>query len=117
MKYQRPCICITLAEVVLWPKILGNRVCILTFVYKAMDYFFRRQKSASNLENNKCMCQRDLFVCHLTGFTHSGIFFWVYFKDIYSTLKGLGKNQFILEITLLNLYISKFHESLHKEKE
>ena len=73
MKHQRPCICITLVEVVLWPKVLGNRVFILTSVFIAMS---------EKCFQYKCMCQRDFFVYHITGSTHSGIIFWVYFKDI-----------------------------------
>ena len=42
---------------------------------------------------------------------------YVYLKDMYKTLKGIGKIQFVSELTiLLNLQISKFHGSLHKEK-
>ena len=42
---------------------------------------------------------------------------YVYLKDIHKTLKEIGKIQFVSELRiLLNLYISKFHESLPKEK-
>ena len=42
---------------------------------------------------------------------------YVYLKDIYKTLKVIGKTQFVLELTiLLNLKIYKFHRSLPKEK-
>ena len=42
---------------------------------------------------------------------------YVYLKDIYKPLKGIGKNQFVSELTFfLSLQISKFHESLNKEK-
>ena len=42
---------------------------------------------------------------------------YVYLKDIYKLLKGIGKNQFVSELTIfLSLQISKFHESLNKEK-
>ena len=50
-------ICIGLTDAVLLPKILGNRLGILTSVLIAMDYFFRCQKSTFNLQNNKCICQ------------------------------------------------------------
>ena len=44
-------------------------------------------------------------------------FSYAYIKHINKTLKGIGKIQFVLELTiLLNLYISKFHGSLCKEK-
>ena len=104
MKHHRPyASCISLAEVVLSSKILGNRVGILTSVLIAMDYFFRFQKSTFNLENNKCICQGNFFVYHVTGSTYSGIIFRASLKDIYNTLKGIGKKQFILELILLNL--------------
>ena len=36
---------------------------------------------------------------------------------VYKTLKGIGKIQIVSDLTiLLNLHISKFHGSLHKEK-
>ena len=42
---------------------------------------------------------------------------YVYLKDIYKTLEGIGKIQFVSELAiLLNLLISKFHGSFHKEK-
>ena len=42
---------------------------------------------------------------------------YVYLKDIYKTLKRIGKIKFVAQLTiLLNLYISKFHRSLHKGK-
>ena len=65
-------ICAGLANVVLWPEILGNRVGILTSVLIAMDYFFRRQKSTFNLENN---IKQIFFVYHVTGSTYSRIIF------------------------------------------
>ena len=41
---------------------------------------------------------------------------YVYLKDIYKTLKGIGKIQFLSElIILLNLWISKFYKNLQKE--
>ena len=44
-------------------------------------------------------------------------FSYAYIKHINKTLKWIGKIQFVLELTiLLNLYISKFHGSLCKEK-
>ena len=50
-------ICIGLVDLVLQHKILGNRVCILTSVVIAMDYFFKCQKSTLNFENNISTCQ------------------------------------------------------------
>ena len=50
-----------LVDVVLWPKILCNKVGVLTSVFKATDYFFGCQKSTFNLENNKCICQGNFF--------------------------------------------------------
>ena len=84
-----------------------------------MDYFFGCQKSTFNLENNKCICQGNFF-----GLQRNWIYLlqncfssYVYVKDIYKTLNGIGKIQFVSELTiLLNLQISKFHGSLHKEK-
>ena len=41
---------------------------------------------------------------------------YVYLKDIYKALKGVGKIQFLSElIILLNLSISKFYKNLQKE--
>ena len=41
----------------------------------------------------------------------------VYLKDIYETLKGIGKIQFVSEFTiLLYLQISKFHGNLSQER-
>ena len=60
-------ICIGLVDVVLWPKIVSSRVRNLTSVLMVMVYFFRCQKSAFNLENNKCICQGNFFVYHVTG--------------------------------------------------
>ena len=69
-----------------------------------MDYFFRCQKSTLNLENNKCICQGIFFVYHVTGSTYKRIILQVYLEDIYKTLKGIGKIQFVSELTtLLNL--------------
>ena len=36
-----------------------------------MDYFFGCQKSTFNLENNKCICQGNLFAYHVTGSAYS----------------------------------------------
>ena len=42
---------------------------------------------------------------------------YVYLKDICKTLKEIGKIQFVPKLAiLLNLYISKFYVTLHKEK-
>ena len=68
-------ICIGLVDVLLWLKILGNRIGLLTSVLIAMDYFFRSHKSTFNLENKKCICQENLFVYHVSGFTYSRIIF------------------------------------------
>ena len=41
----------------------------------------------------------------------------VYLKDIYETLKGIGKIQFVSEFTIfLYLQISKFHGNLSQER-
>ena len=50
----------SLVDVALWPKILGNRLGLLTSIVIGMDYFFRCQKRIFNLENNKSM-PRKLF--------------------------------------------------------
>ena len=80
-------------DVILWSKILDNRLGILTLVLMAMDYFFRCQKSAFNLENSKCICQINFFVYHVTGSTYSTIIFQAkYISRIYTKLlKELGK--------------------------
>ena len=58
-----------------------------------MDYFFRCQKSTFNLENNKCICQGNCFVYHVSGSTFSGIIFRVMcISSMYTKLrKKLGK--------------------------
>ena len=85
-----------------------------------MGYFFRCLKSTFNLENSKCICQENVFVYHVTGSTYSiDLLFlsYAYLKAIHKTLKGTGKIQFVLELIIsLNLQISTFHSSLHKEK-
>ena len=70
-----------------------------------MDYFFICQKSTSNLENNKCICQGNIFVYHVTGprpvdlrsrnLLQNYILSYVHLKNIYKTLKGIGKVQFV----------------------
>ena len=121
---------IGLVEVVPWPKIFGSRVGILTSVLVAIDFFLGVRKVATfNLENNKCICQGNFLVYHVTGSTYSRVNFWKYIyrkiykeylidisqEHIYKTLNGIGK--FVSELTiLLNLEISKYHENLHKEK-
>ena len=78
--------------------ILGNRVGILTSVLIAMDCFFRCQKSSM-------ICQENVFVDQATGSTYSGIIFK--YKDLYKTLKEIGKNQFVSELKEF-CYICKF---------
>ena len=50
-------LCTGFVDIILWPKILGNILDILTSILIATDYFFRCQKSNFNLKNNKCICQ------------------------------------------------------------
>ena len=77
MKHQLPYrqICIGFVDVVLSPRIFGNRVGILTSVFTAMGYFFRGEKSTFNLKNNICICQRSFSVYHVTGSTYFRIIF------------------------------------------
>ena len=67
---------------------------------------------------NKCLFQG--FFCLPRNWNHLFQFFppsYVYLKDIYKTVKGLEKIQFVSELTVfLNAQISQFHWSLHKEK-
>ena len=84
-----------------------------------MDYFFGYQKGTLDLENQQMHMSR-IFFClprnwiHLLQFIFSS---YVYLEDIHKTLKGLGKIQFVSELTiLLNPQISQFHGSLNKEK-
>ena len=70
-------------------------------------------ENSFNLENNNCIYKRKFF------YLPTPELFWsyVYLKDIYKNLKGIGKIQFVSELTiLLNLSISRFHGSLHKRK-
>ena len=79
-----------------------SRVGILTSALIAMGYFFRCQKSTFDLESNKCICHGNLFVNGGTGSTYSRILFRaMYIKDIYRTLKGIGKIKFVSELKIL----------------
>ena len=109
-------ICIGLADVVLWTKILGNRAGILASVLIVINCFFRCQKSTSNLEMANA-CYGNFFVYHVTGSTiyllQNSFSSYVSLKDIYKTLTELEKwiwmgiNNFVKSVLLL---------SLHKEK-
>ena len=58
--------------------------------------FFRCQKSAFNLENmhmsRKFFCLPCNWICFLS---------YVYLKDIYKSLEGIGKIQFVSELIIL----------------
>ena len=76
MKHQRPYrSALVLQKLYFDPKYFGNRLGILELVLVAMDYFSRCQKSAFNLKNNKCICQGNFFVYHITGSSYSRINF------------------------------------------
>ena len=68
-----------------------------------MDYFFKCQKSIFNLENNKCIRQVNVFSlpCNCIYLLQNYFSSYVYLKDIYKTLKGIGKIQFVSELTTL----------------
>ena len=98
-------ICIGLVDVV--PKILGSRLCILTSVLIAIDYFFRCQRSTVNLENKKYICQGMFFCLPLiTGSTYSRIIFRTmnisstYIKNVWKEVVQ-EKIQFVPELTIL----------------
>ena len=75
------------------------------------------QKITFNLENKKCICQENVFVSQVTGSTFFYFLSYAYLKNIYKTLKGIRKTPFVSKLTiLLNLWISKFHGRLPKEK-
>ena len=58
-------------------------------------------------------CLPRNWICLLQNYFSS----YVHLKDIYKTLKGIAKIQFVSELTiLLNLQISKFSGGLQKEK-
>ena len=42
-----------------------------------MDYFFRCQKSTFNLENNKCICQGNIFAYHELDLLTPKLFFHI----------------------------------------
>ena len=67
-----------------------------------MDYFFRCLKSAFRLENNN-MCQGIFFVylCKWIYLLQNYFLSYAYAKDIYKTLKGIGKIQFASKLTIL----------------
>ena len=73
-----------------------------------MDYFFRCQKSSFNVENNKCLCQRNSFLYRVTGSTCSRVIFRaVFISRIYTKLwKELEK--FNLYQSSQFCYIYKF---------
>ena len=59
-----------------------------------MDYFFRYQKSAFNLENNKCICLGNFFVYTQLDLLAPELFFELCISlllDIYKTLKSIRK--------------------------
>ena len=65
--------------------------------------------------SKKCFClpRNWIYLFYLLTFFE----LCIYLNNIYKTLEGIGKIQFVSELTiLLNLQISKFHGSLHKEK-
>ena len=118
MKHQSP-YRYGVVNVAIWPKIFGNKVAILNSVLIIMDYFFGCQKSTLDLENEQMLMSRIFFAYHATGTIYSNFLCRAMYisKDIYKTVKGLGKIQFVSELTiLLNPQISQFHGSLHKEK-
>ena len=91
MKHKLPCrSALVLQKSWLWPKILGNRLGVLTSVFIAIDYFFRCHKSTFNLKNHKCIF-KDFF-CYYAS-TYTGIIFPdMYISGIYINLwKALQK--------------------------
>ena len=106
-----------LVGVVLWLKIIGNRLGILTSVLIANDYFSRCQKSTFNLENNTRMSMK-LFVYHVTVSTYSGIIFWgIYTSRLYKKLwKELEKLTLYQSWQLSHLSWVMRQWSLFKEK-
>ena len=101
MKHKLPCrSALVLQKSWLWPKILGNRLGVLTSVFIAIDYFFRCHKSTFNLKNHKCIF-KDFFLL-LRIYLHRNYFpRYVYLRYIYKPLKGIAKIQFVSELTIL----------------
>ena len=54
-----------------------------------------------NVENNKCICQEYFIVCHVTGSTYLRIIFGAYIQRYIQTLEGIGKIEFVSELTIL----------------
>ena len=110
-------ICIGLVvDVLLWPKILGNRVNILTLVLNVMDNFFRSQKSTFNLENNKCICQGNLFIYHKLNLFTPILFFELCFSQGYiQNFESNWKKSICIRVSNFAKSIN-FYRSLYKEK-
>ena len=88
-----------------------------TYFAIAMDSDIRKSLSVQKITN--AYVKEIRFAYNVTGSTYSKKFFlsYVYHKDIYKTLKGIGKIQFVSELAIqLNLQISKFYRSHYKEK-
>ena len=97
-------------DVVLWPKILANRLRILMSILILVSYFFKCKKSNFNLESSKCICQGNFVVYHVTGFNYSRILSQGYLQNFERNWKNsicIGFNNFFKPVILL---------SLHKEK-
>ena len=81
--------CIGLVDVLLWPKILGN--CVFSVGFDSDGLFLQMSEKyfhCSSLKNNKCICQEDFFVDHVTGSTDSRIVFRaMYISMIYTNLQ------------------------------
>ena len=105
-------ICIGLVDSVLRTKILGNRLGILTYILITMDYYFFVfvfQRSTFNLEKTKAFVKENFWFIPSSNriyLLRKCFSNYVYLKDMYIKLKGVGK---LLSVSLLTiLLICKF---------
>ena len=91
-------ICIGLADVVLWPYILGNRLGIFTLLLTVMDCLFRCQKIIFNLENNKCIWQGTIPR------------YWIYLLQNYFSGNVILKDKYKFEMYRKNSICIRFNK-------
>ena len=127
IKHQRPYsqICIGLVDAILRPKVLGDRLGILTLILIAKDYnisfsiYFKEVTSI--YKKQKHLLRRILGSPHTSNLLRIYLVCnrfsnYVYFRDMYKTLKEIGNSVCIGVKNLANLEISKLHKRLHYKK-
>ena len=94
-------VCLVL-HVVLWAKILVNRVGILSPVWQRWIIFFRCKKNIFFLKNNNWICHGNFFVYTPLHLFTSALLFKLCVPQGYTQIfKRIGKIQFASELTIL----------------